>query len=182
MSKLFKSPAENVLKEFPDPLINVTPKHQLWDKRVQVEVKNLIEYIEYLKQKEGQLWFFLKPTSNKKYDYKRWDGNMYVPSQPDIKFDIRVVLPSEYPLVYPVAFAEKSIMDYCAGHIYPHNIWIDEEDRTREFIMICHDHMKEQERAWDPHLSIAHFMIREIHVWWMSKVNTVIREWNLKKL
>ena len=106
---------------------------------------------------------------------------MFIPYRPEIKFGIRIILPSEYPLVCPTAFAEKSIMDYCAGNIYPYNIWRDLENKSKEFVMICHDHMKEQV-AWDPHLSIAHFLIREIHIWWMSKLDRVLTEWDNKHL
>ena len=181
-SRLFKSPAENVLKEFPSNLIQVNPKHNLWEKRVLVEAHNIKEYLAYLDSKIDQMWFFLKPSRDKQYNYKRWDGNIKVPYRPDIEFEIRVILPTGYPLISPTCFAEKKIMEYCAGHIYPYNIWKDIEGpdaSPKEFVMICHDHMKEQV-AWDPHLSIAHFLIREVQIWWMSKINTVLNEWNSK--
>ncbi|MFW9994310.1 MAG: hypothetical protein ACFFD4_19855 [Candidatus Odinarchaeota archaeon] len=123
-------------------------------------------------------WFFLRPSSDTRFNYKKWDGHLKIPSRQEIRFDIIILLTSEYPKVFPRAFADKNIVNYCGGNIYLNNTW-EEGDRT--FVMICHDHMKEQ-AAWDPHLSIAHFFIREIWYWWNAKQDTIIRLWDKEKI
>jgi hypothetical protein len=176
------NPAEKVLITFPHELTSLGPSHPAWNRRVAIEIKNLMQYIDYLKNQNNSLWFFLKPFERKEYNFQRWDGYLKIPSRPDIEFEIRVILTSEYPKVYPRAFAESKIINYCAGNIFPKNIWKDSSaSNEKEFIMICHDHMKETDDAWNPHLSIAHFLLREIWYWWMSKINRVIFEWDKEK-
>ena len=121
----------------------------------------------------------LKPNRNKSYNYQRWDGDLRIPSRPDIRFSIRIVLTSQYPRVFPRAFAEDSIQQYCGGNIYPRNTWFDQEDKlqSKKFVMICHDHMTDQS-AWHPRYSIAHFFIREVWYWWVAKTNRIIEEWD----
>jgi hypothetical protein len=174
---MLENPAEAVIQEFPPGLAKITPSNAQWTKRVAMEIKNLMAYIDYLRNKQNILWFFLKPCQDKRFNFQRWDGILKIPARPDIKFDLRIILTSEYPKVFPRAFAEDNIKSYCAGNIYPKNIWT-EPDNTKQYIMICHDHMKEQEGAWNPQLSIAHFFVREVWYWWQSKVNRIIKEWD----
>ena len=172
------NPAEKVLITFPQELTSLGPTHSAWSKRVAIEIKNLMKYIDYLKSQNNSLWFFLKPSNKKQYNYQKWDGFLKIPNRPDIEFEIRIILTSEYPKVYPRAFAESSIIHYCAGNIFPKNIWKDADDpNSKEFVMICH-HMKDTDDAWNPQLSIAHFFLREIWYWWSSKTNRVIYEWD----
>ena len=179
--KLLENPAEAYIKEFTDsPIALVSPSSVNWNSRVALEIKNLMSYIDYLKRLENSLWFFLKPSTDKRYNFQRWDGVLKVPTRPDIQFELRIILTSEYPYVYPRAFAEESIKDYCAGNIYPKNIWQDTENPSKNFIMICHDHMKEL-KAWSPGFSLTHFLVREVYYWWMAKLNRVIIEWDKKK-
>ena len=175
------NPAEKVLLVFPPELTSLGPSHPAWSKRVAIEIKNLMQYIDFLKAQHNSLWFFLKPSDRKEYNYQRWDGFLKIPNRPDIEFELRIILTSEYPKVFPRAFAESSIMNYCAGNIFPKNIWKDSEPNSKEFIMICHDHMKETDNAWNPQLSIAHFFLREVWYWWNSKINRVIYEWDKEK-
>ncbi|MHA2365098.1 MAG: hypothetical protein ACXAC7_14160 [Candidatus Hodarchaeales archaeon] len=177
------NPAEKSIIVFPKQLTNVTPSHPAWSKRVSLEIRNLMQFIDFLKKKPNSLWFFLKPCDDRRFNFQRWDGSLKIPSRPDIAFNLRIVLTSEYPKVFPRAFAEESIKDYCAGNIYPKNIWQDnsKDPNSSKFIMICHDHMKDT-KAWQPELSIAHFFIREVWFWWTSKINRVIIEWDKKKM
>lgn len=174
------NPAERVIIKFPSQVAQIGPRHSLWSKRVSLEIKNLMQFIDYLKGQENALWFFLKPCQDKKYNFQRWDGELKIPTRPDISFKLRIVLTSEYPRVFPRAFAEEKIKDYCAGNIYPKHVWQDnpKDPNSERYIMICHDHMSEQEGAWSPNLSIAHFFIREVWYWWMAKINRVIHEWD----
>lgn len=183
MSKLLDNPAESVIQIFPNQVATITPSHAQWRSRVALEIKNVVAYIDYLKQAENALWFFLRPAQDKRFNFQRWDGFLKIPTRPDIQFELRIVLTSKYPQVFPRAFAEQKIQDYCAGNIYPRNIWQDNphDQNGKKFIMICHDHMKEQAGAWTPNLSIAHFFIREVWYWWMSKINRVIHEWDKSK-
>ena len=175
------NPAEKVLITFPPELISLGPSHPAWSKRVEIEIKNLMKYIDFLRFQHNALWFFLKPSDKKEYNYQRWDGYLRIPTRPEIEFEIRIILTSEYHKVFPRAFAESSISQYCAGNIFPKNIWKDSDSDSKEFIMICHDHMKETDNAWNPQLSIAHFFLREIWYWWSAKTNRVIYEWDKEK-
>lgn len=176
-----ENPAEKVLITFPPELTSLGPTHPAWSKRVAVEIRNLMQYIDFLKQGHNSLWFFLKPSDKREYNYQRWDGFLKIPSRPDIVFEIRIILTSEYPRIFPRAFAESSIMKYCAGNIYPNNIWKDSDPGSKEYVMICHDQMKEIDNAWNPQLSIAHFFLREVWYWWNSKINRIIYEWDKEK-
>ncbi|MHA2294708.1 MAG: hypothetical protein ACXAEU_25140 [Candidatus Hodarchaeales archaeon] len=176
-SKWVSDTAERSILEFPDLIAQIGPKHPKWPQRVKLEIKNITSYLNYLKQSGSHPWFFLRPSSDSRYNFKKWDGFLKIPSRPEIKFDIVILLTSEYPKVFPRAFAEKSIVNYCGGNIYLNNTW-QEGDKT--FVMICHDHMKEQ-FAWDPQLSLAHFFIREIWYWWNAKQDTLIRLWDKEK-
>jgi hypothetical protein len=182
--RLLENPAEEYIAEFTNtPLALISPSSLNWNSRVALEIKNLMNYIDYLKTINNGVWFFLKPSIDKRYNFQRWDGILKIPARPDIQFDLRIILTSEYPYVFPRAFAEESIKNYCAGNIFPKNIWRDDSHDTnsKNYIMICHDHMKEL-HAWNPGLSITHFLIREVWYWWMSKMNRIIQEWDKKKL
>ncbi len=176
-----ENPAEKVLIVFPPELTSLGPSHPAWSKRVAVEIRNLMQYIDFLKTHHNALWFFLKPCEQKAYNFQRWDGYLRIPNRTDISFEIRIILTSEYPKVFPRAFAEQNIVKYCAGNIYPNNIWRDQEPNSKEYVMICHDHMKETDNAWNPQLSIAHFFLREVWYWWNSKINRIIEEWDKEK-
>ena len=180
--KLLENPAEAFLKDFTNtPVMKISPSSTEWNSRVALEIKNLMSYIDYLKGVDRGLWFFLRPCTDKKYNFQRWDGVLKVPGRPDIEFELKIILTSEYPHVYPRAFAEEKIKEYCAGNIYPKNIWQDSENPSKNYIMICHDHMTDLQ-AWNPGFSLTHFLVREVWYWWMSKLNRVIVEWDKKIL
>ena len=173
------NPAENVLIKFPDQFSNLGPTHPAWTKRVALEIQNLMKYIDYLMDISLK-WFFLKPCDIKSYNYQRWDGYLKIASREDIQFELRIILTSEYPKVFPRAFVEESIISYCAGNIFPHQTYEDVEQKGKKFVMICHDHMNNTE-AWHPTFSIAHFFLREVWYWWTAKTNRIIFEWDNEK-
>jgi hypothetical protein len=57
-----------------------------------------------------------------RYNYLIWSGNLLVPEKPEVKFNIKVLLTSEYPKVCPRCFYEEKILEYC-GKIFLKNIW-----------------------------------------------------------
>ena len=170
-----ETPAEKVLKKFPEALFEVTPKHKNWIDRVKIEILNLTKYVEFLQKNGGRSWFELVPNKNSRLQYLIWEGHIQVPTRIDIRFDFAIILPSGYPKACPRAFAEESIVEY-AGKVFPKNIWTSPSGK--KFVMICHDHMESVDRAWDPSLTIAHFFIREVFYWWAAQQNLIIDEWD----
>jgi hypothetical protein len=105
-----------------------------------------------------------------------WTGNLLVPERPEIDFEIKVLLTSEYPKVCPRCFAEEKIMEYC-GKIFMKNIW---EQDGKKYVMICHEHMSDT-NAWNANLGISHFFIRQVWVWWAAQQNVIILEYDKRK-
>lgn len=168
-----KSLVDELIPEFPQQFTAVGPKHPKWVDRVKFEIANIIKYINYLKRLSNEPWFSLVPSRNAKHNFLIWNGHILVPNRPEIKFDIKILLTSEYPKNCPRCFADESIMNYC-GKLYFGNVW--EQDNSK-YIMICHDHMSETQ-AWKPTLGIVHFFIREIWIWWMAQQNFIIQNWD----
>ncbi len=61
-----------------------------------------------------------------------WKGFIQVPKIPEIKFDMLILLSSEYPKVIPRCFLEKKIADY-TGKLYPNNNFKDPGDSKRAY-------------------------------------------------
>ncbi|MHA1749634.1 MAG: hypothetical protein ACTSYS_13785 [Promethearchaeota archaeon] len=157
---------------------NVGPKHPKWQERLKLEVLLLKKYITFLRSEGSKPWFYLVIDKNPQFRGMLWRGYIQIPSRPDIKFNIVILLSSEYPKIMPRCFVEESISNYC-GKLYLNNKWKD-PITSRSFIMICHDHMKEISRIWEPVLSIAHFFIREVWFWFAAMQNIIIQEWDKK--
>ena len=107
-----------------------------------------------------------------------WRGFIQVPKRPEIKFNMLILLNSEYPKVIPRCFLEESVVNY-TGKLYIKNIFND-KDSGKNYMMICHDHMGEVKDAWEPNLTIAHFFIREVWFWFAAMQNHIISEWDKK--
>lgn len=170
--------AERYVPPFKTQWENVTPKHPQWHERVKLEIINLGKYVTFLKSELPRPWFLLKPDTNPKYNYCIWRGHLQIPSEPQIKFEMVILLNSEYPRVIPRCLLESKITDYC-GKIYLKNIWKDPETK-KDYVMICHDHMSELAHAWAPNLGIVHFFIREVWFWFASQQNHIIENWHKK--
>ena len=168
--------AEQYVQPLEERWGTVGPKSPLWKERVKLEVLTLTEYIKFLSSEYPFPWLYLKPDQNPKYNYMVWKGFIQVPKIPEIKFDMLILLSSEYPTVIPRCFLEKKIADY-TGKLYPNNTFKDPETQ-KEHIMICHDHMGEVKRVWAPNLTIAHFFIREVWYWFAAMQNTIVKQWN----
>ncbi len=170
---------DKVVPKFPDKLREVNPKHPAWKTRIKFEVEAVMRYLQYLKNKGTHPWFQLAPSDNPKYNFMVWRGHLTVPDRPDIKFGIRILLTSDYPKVTPRCFADLDILNYC-GKIYTQNIWNDPDEAGKKYVMICHDHMSQQE-AWMDNLGIAHFFVREVWFWWAAQQNVIIQEYDRRK-
>lgn len=171
-----KSILDEIVKEFPDQSINVGPKHPAWKDRVKLEIERIMQYINFLRRTQNKPWFRLLPERNPRYNYLVWGGNLLVPERPEINFDIKVLLTSEYPKVCPRCFAEEEIVEYC-GKIFLKNIW---EQDGKKYVMICHEHMTNT-HAWKEKLGIAHFFIRQVWVWWAAQQNLIIKEYDKRE-
>lgn len=171
-----RSILDEIIQEFPSKWVDVNPKHPVWKDRVKLEIEKIMHYINYLRNTKNKPWFKLFPEKNPRYNYLVWTGNLLVPENPEINFDIKVLLTSEYPKVCPRCFAEEKIMDYC-GKIFMKNIW---EQEGKKYVMICHEHMSDT-HAWNENLGIAHFFIRQVWVWWAAQQNVIIQEFDKKK-
>src|SRR5271157_164428 len=167
---------DQVVPKCPEKLREVNPKHPAWKTRVKFEVQALMKYLQFLKDKGTRPWFQLTPVENPKFNFMVWKGYLTVPDRSDIQFDIRILLTSDYPKVTPRCFAEQKILNYC-GKIYTKNIWNDPEENGKPYVMICHDHMAEQ-NAWEQDLGIVHFFVREVHFWWGAQQNIIIQEFD----
>ncbi len=155
----------------------IGPKHPQWQSRIKKEIELVLRYINYLKalHPNQEPWFKLTPSKNPAHKFLIWEGYLLIPSRKEIKFDIKVLLTSDYPKACPRCFAEESILNYC-GKLYYGNVW---EQDGKKYIMICHDHMAETE-AWQPTLGIVHFFIREVWVWWSAQQNFILQQWDEK--
>ena len=172
-----ETPAEKVLVKFPEALLEIGPKHPRWQERIKIEILNLAKYVQFLQKKGGRSWFFLAPNKNPKFNFMKWDGYLQVPTRPEIRFKMVILLPSNYPKASPRAFAEESIAEY-AGKVFLKNVW--EEENGEKFVMICHEHMETVDEAWHPELTISHFFIREVFYWWAAQQNIIIEHWEKK--
>ncbi len=168
--------AERYIPPFNGKWGRVGPKHSAWHERVKLEIIALSKYVTFLKSELPRPWFLLKPDANPRYNFSLWRGYLQVPSRPEIRFDMVILLNSEYPRVIPRCLLEKSIADYC-GKIYLKNTWTDPQTR-KEYVMICHDHMAELANAWESHLGIVHFFIREVWFWFAAMQNLIIKNWD----
>lgn len=168
-----KTLVDELIPEFGPAWANLGPKHPDWQKRIKYEIASILKYINYLKAMRNEPWFKLMPSKNPAHKFLIWEGYILIPSRPEIKFDIVLLLTSDYPKTCPRCFADESILNYC-GKLYYGNVW---EQEGKKFIMICHDHMAET-NAWQPTLGIVHFFIREVWIWWMAQQNFVVQQWD----
>ena len=168
---------DKVVPKFPDQMSVVGPKHPLWVKRVEFEAAAILRYLTYLKRNGARPWFQIQPIQKKEYNFMVWKGHLTIPDRPDILFQTRILLNPEYPKIPPRCFAEQSISNYC-GKLYLESQWKD-PDENQVYIMICHDHMAEQD-AWNANLGIAHFFIREVWFWWAAQQNFIMQEYDKK--
>ena len=166
-----RSALDELIGDFPPNYIDIGPKDFQWKDRVKLEIQKIMKYVEFLKSRRNRPWFKLFPDKNPKYNYLVWTGHLTVPERPEIKFDIKVLLTSEYPKVCPRCFIDERIVDFC-GKVFLKNIW---EQNGRKYMMICHEHMAETE-AWEETLGIVHFFVREIWIWWAAQQNAIIQE------
>ncbi len=151
---------------------NTTPRDKFWIERVKLEMQNISKYLNFLDQKTHSLWFYLIPNRDPKNNYRIWEGHLKIPARENIKFDMIVILSSEYPNVYPRAFIEEKIIKYAAGNLYHTTEYFH---NNKKYVMICHDHIDEL-NLWSPDLTIAHFLLREVLIWWNSKMNTITKK------
>jgi hypothetical protein len=162
---------DRIISEFPENYW-IGPKHPLWLDRVRIEIEKIMEYIKFLRKRNNEPWFKLYPEKDPGDNFQIWKGYLTIPKHtPQIKFDIRVILSSEYPVVPPRCFAESTILDY-TGKLYPKNDWREKE---KKFVMICHDHLSKT-KSWNRRLGIVHFFMRQIWVWWAAQQNQIIKE------
>jgi len=171
-----RSILDEIIQEFPEKWVSVGPKHPAWKDRVKLEIEKIMQYINFLRNTKNKPWFKLFPEKNPRYNYLVWTGNLLVPENPEIIFEIKVLLTSEYPKVCPRCFAEEKIVEYC-GKIFLRNIW---EQEGKKYVMICHEHMSNT-HAWKENLGIVHFFIRQVWVWWAAQQNVIIKEYDKKK-
>ncbi|TXT63147.1 MAG: hypothetical protein BAJALOKI1v1_780010 [Promethearchaeota archaeon] len=172
-----RSILDEVIEEFPSEWVYIGPKHPAWRDRIKLEIEKILKYVEFLKINHSRAWFKLFPEKDRRYNYLVWTGEIVVPERPEIKFEIKLLLTSEYPKVSPRCFAEEKIVDYC-GKLFLKNIWVQ---NGKKYIMICHEHMANTQ-AWNNHLGIAHFFIRQVWVWWAAQQNVIIKEFDKKRI
>ncbi|MDH5403205.1 MAG: hypothetical protein OEY49_11990 [Candidatus Heimdallarchaeota archaeon] len=170
-----EDPAENELKLMNSPDLQIGPAHVNWEKRVEIELYNIKNYLNFLRRQENSLWFSLAPDRNKKFKFRIWKGTLFVPNRPDISFELRIIFSSDYPKVFPRAFVEESMIKYAGSKLYVESRWDTNEKKS--FVMICHEHLKAFD-VWSPNLSIAHFLIRQILIWWNSIMHLVVKMWD----
>ncbi len=168
--------AEQYIKPLSKEFANIGPKHPRWKDRVKAEIMSLAKYIQFLSTEFSVPWLQIKPDPNPKYNFMLWNGFIQVPQRNEIKFDMVILLNSEYPLVIPRCFLEEKITKY-SGKIYLKNCYKDPVT-NKNYVMICHDHMGEVVNAWEPTLGIAHFFIREVWFWFAAMQNHIINEWD----
>jgi len=168
---------------------SVGPKNPQWKERIKLEIYSLKKYIDYLASENSKPWFKIMPDMAGKIPGVIWRGFICVPSRPEIKFDLLIVLSGEYPRVPPKAFIEDSVIRLAGSKIYVKNRfppgtdsvtgdWHKDPQTGKSFVMICHDHMAELENAWNPSLGIVHFFIREIWYWFAAMQNFIIEDYD----
>ena len=165
---------DKLIPEFGEKWIHVNPKTYQWQERMKLEIKKIADYINYLRNEKSKPWFTLKPQRHPPCKLRIWHGYLRVPDEEeDIKFEIRVLIPPEYPKLSPLCFIDEEVMNYC-GKLYPKQTF---PQNGKTFILICHDHLEKNEDIWKPSLGIAHFFIREIWIWWATQQNLIVREY-----
>ena len=167
--------AEQYVPPFSDKWASVGPRHPLWHERVKLEIHSLSKYVSFLRSELPRPWFILKPDPKPQYNFCIWRGFIQIPAYPEIKFEMVILLNSEYPKVIPRCLMESKIVNYC-GKIYLKNKWKDPAT-SKEFLMICHDHMSQLAHVWNPNLGIVHFFIREVWFWFAAMQNIIIESW-----
>lgn len=177
-NKWQRGAAEEKVLPFKEEMGKIGPRHPQWQLRVKAEIVSLTNYLSFLKDQFPRPWFQLKPDPDPKYNFMIWKGFIQIPARPEIKFDMVILLSSEYPNVIPRCFLDSDIVEY-AGKLYLKNTFTDPLIK-KNYVMICHDHMGEVEDAWAPNLSIAHFFIREVWFWFGAMQNMIIAEWDKK--
>lgn len=161
------------LSEFPPEIASITPKDGLlWDKRIKIEIQYLMKLLNYLKLYNGLPWFRLYPEKTRKYKYLVWGGYISIPEKPEIKFDIKVLITSEYPKACPRCFIDKEIEKY-SDKIFLKNIW---KQDGKTYKMICHEHITKK-NVWKETFGIAHFLIRQIWIWFAVQQNYIMAEY-----
>lgn len=168
--------AERYVPAFAEKWGEIGPRHPVWENRVKLEKANLTKYTSFVKSSNQKCWFDLHNAINLEYNHTVWKGHLTVATRPEITFKFIVLLSSEYPVVIPRAFIEEKAVPY-AGKLYMRNTWFD-HDEDINYVMLCHDHMEEIKGIWSPDLSIAHFLIREVFIWWAAMQNTIVEEWD----
>lgn len=171
-----RSMVDEIIQEFPGKWVSIGPKHPAWKDRIKLEIEKLLQYINFLRQIQIKPWFRLFPDTNQRHNFLIWSGNLLVPDHPEINFNIKVLLTSEYPKVCPRCFADSKIITYC-DKLFLKNIW---EQDDKKYVMICHEHMSNTD-AWNESLGIVHFFLRQIWVWWAAQQNVIINEFNKRK-
>ncbi len=169
-----KTQIDKLIPEFKKKWVEVGPNHKKWKERIDLEVNKILIYYKYVIDRGNDPWFKIKPSEDPKYNARVWDGYLQVPSQEEIKFDIKILLTSEYPKVCPQCVVEGVIVEY-TDKLYPNRTY---EQDGNKYVQICHDHLHKL-GAWYPTLGIAHFFIRQIWVWWVTQQNHIIKEWNI---
>ena len=167
-----RSILDEIIQEFPEEWALIGPKHHLWKDRVKLEIEKIMKYINFLRMTQNKAWFRLFPEKNPRYNYLIWDGNLLVPDNPDINFDIKILLTSEYPKVCPRCFIHDNVIDFC-GKLFLKNIW---EQDGKKYVMICHEHMSST-HSWNDNLGIVHFFVRQVWIWWAAQQNVIIQEY-----
>ncbi|MBN1800750.1 MAG: SIR2 family protein [Candidatus Lokiarchaeota archaeon] len=172
--------AEYFIPNFPSKAGTIGPRHPAWKSRVKLEIAAMMQYLNYLKtmgsSTGGAPWFLLVPEKDPKYNYMIWRGHLLVISDPRIRFEIVVLLSSEYPKTIPRAFVEDKIMQYC-GKIYTKNEW---KEKDKKYVMISHDHMGIVGNIWNPTSGIVHFFIRQVWYWFACQIPFICRTWEEK--
>ncbi|MBD3190077.1 MAG: hypothetical protein GF308_05515 [Candidatus Heimdallarchaeota archaeon] len=170
----FPVPAEHAVLKMDGLLENIGPKHPVWSKRVKAEILNIESYRKFIRKQGGIPWFHLVPSKKKAYNFLLWEGYLRVVSRPEIRFDFIILLPATYPTNCPRALIDEVVLKkYKCSKIYANNTYVD-KDTKKTYVMICHDHLKEVGEVWTPSLTIAHFLIREVHTWWTAQQNLVL--------
>nr|MDO8112106.1 hypothetical protein [Candidatus Sigynarchaeota archaeon] len=179
--------AELRVPPFTEKWESVGPKHPEWNERIKLEIHALGKYIEFLRSEGSKPWFYIKPDT--RFKGVIWRGYITLPTHPDLKFDMIILLSGEYPRAMPKAFIEDSLIELAGSKIYVKNRypppskddpapkqWPKDPETGKSFVMICHDHMSAVEGAWAPNLGIVHFFIREVWFWFAAMQNVIIRE------
>jgi len=170
----------------------VGPRHPQWMKRIELEGVLLKKYLDFLKSESIPPWFKIMPDMKPPINGSIWRGYICVPSRPEIKFDMVILLSAEYPKVPPRAFVEESLIGLAGSKIYTKNRfpptkdgkepasgeWPKDPVTGKSFVMICHDHMSQLQGAWMSNLAIVHFFIREVWYWFAAMQNYIIEDYD----